>query len=256
MLDRRFLGPDGPVSVQIWDWHDLLANDWLVWTIEHDDGHRTMTVTEFGIIGKMGVNSRGVGTHINLLHHKSDGGTIGVPVHVLVRTILDEAADLGSALAIAGSASVSASSALTLVGSADGASSALSAELCPLGPRFVLPSAGGLLLHTNHFLDLHSAEGDLEPAKGPDSFLRLDILNRALTGRPSLTRDKIVGTMTSHLGLGGAVCCHPEDDAEIGSHWATLATVSIDVGKGNLYAREGGPCHSSASWCEPLTAAH
>ena len=256
MLDRRFLGPDGPVSVQIWDWHDLLANDWLVWTIEHDDGHRTMTVTEFGIIGKIGANSRGFGTHINLLHHESDRGTIGVPVHVLVRTILDEASDLGSVLAIAGSASVSASSALTLVGSADGASSALSAELCPLGPRIVLPSAGGLLLHTNQFLDLHSAGGDLGPATRPDSLLRLDILNRALTGRPSLTRDKIVGTMTSHLGLGGAVCCHPEDDAEIGSHWATLATVSLDVGKGNLYAREGGPCHSSASWCEPLTAAH
>ncbi len=250
------LGRGDPVSVQTWDWHDLLQDDWFLWTIEHADGHRTSTVTEFGIVGKVGVSTRGFGTHFNILHHRTDGGRIGAPVHVLSRAILDSAGDLGGALAMAGSAPVSASSVLTFVGAAGGASSAVSAELSPAGPRFVLPSADGLLLHTNHFLDPVSAAGDLEPRTGPDTFLRYDVLNRALTGRADLGRDEIVATMASHLGLGGAVCCHPEPDAELGSRWATLATVALDVANGTLAVRAGGPCgrdHEDDDWTSPLT---
>jgi isopenicillin-N N-acyltransferase-like protein len=250
-----WLPPDGsgPVSVQTWDWHDLLTDHWFLWTIEHADGHLTHTVTEYGILGKIGVNTRGVGTHINILHHRSDGGPIGVPVHVLARTILDKATDLGGALAMVGAAEVSASSVLTVIGAMEGASSALCAELCHEGPRFVIPSAEGLLIHTNHFLDVHSAAGDLEPRTGPDTFLRYDVLQRALAGRGPVTRDDIVEAMTSHIGLGGAICCHPEDDAALGTRWATLATVSLDVANGTLHAREGGPCNSSAPWISPLT---
>lgn len=248
------LPPDGssPISVQTWDWHDLLTDSWCLWTIEHGDGHLTQTVTEYGILGKIGVNTRGLGINVNILHHRSDGGPIGVPVHVLARTILDKATNLGEALAIVGAAQMSASSVLTLIGATDKASSALSAELCREGPRFVLPSAEGLLIHTNHFLDVHSAAGDLEPRTGPDTYLRFDVLQRGLTGRSTVTRDDIIEVMSSHIGLGGAICCHPEDEAVLGNRWATLATISLDVANGTLNAREGGPCNASAVWTSPL----
>ena len=118
-------------SVQTWDWHDSTRNDWLVWTIDHGNGVLVHTLTEFGILGKIGLNTSGVGVHFNILHHESDGGAIGVPVHILARTILDRASGIGPALAMVGSAQVSASTALTIVGADSFGASAITAELYP-----------------------------------------------------------------------------------------------------------------------------
>jgi isopenicillin-N N-acyltransferase-like protein len=247
-----------PVSVQTWDWYELLQDDWLLWTIEHEDGTVVHTITEYGILGKIGVNNRGVGVHLNILHHREDGGPIAVPVHVLARTVLDRSRGLGDALAEVGAARTSASSVLTLVGADAAGASAICAELSPAGPRYVLPSRAGLLLHTNHFLDPTAAAGDLEPRIGPDSFLRLDVLRRAIAGGHDLDRDAIVTAMASHIGAGGAVCCHPEAAADVGNRWATLVTVSLDVLHGTLSARSGGPCNVSAPWEQvcPTSAAN
>ncbi|HEY5854615.1 MAG TPA: C45 family peptidase [Aldersonia sp.] len=62
-----------PVAVQAWDWYADLADLWLVWEIAHADGRRTTTVTEYGIVGKIGVNDRGLGILFNILHHRQDG---------------------------------------------------------------------------------------------------------------------------------------------------------------------------------------
>jgi hypothetical protein len=87
------LGAPGaePVAVQTWDWYAGFADKWLVWTIPHSDGRQTTTLTEFGIVGKLGVNSRGVGCLFNILHHQSDGAPMGISVHVVARRLLDEA---------------------------------------------------------------------------------------------------------------------------------------------------------------------
>jgi isopenicillin-N N-acyltransferase like protein len=245
-------GSRSPVSVQTWDWHDLFTDECLLWTIDHLDGRRTTTVTEFGIVGKVGVNDRGVGLHLNILHHGSDGGPIGVPVHVLARTVLDEASDISEAMTIVSSAVTSASTVLTLIEARDGRSSAVCAELCPQGPRYVLPSTDGWLFHTNHFLDPKSAAGDREPRIGPDSFVRLDVLRRALAGRADVTMEELVDKMRSHVGGAGAVCCHAAGGAALGDRWATLALISLDVAHGTLRARLGGPCSTVNTWTHPI----
>lgn len=241
-----------PVSVQTWDWHDLMAEDWLLWTIEHDDGSHTHTVTEFGVLGKIGVNSHGVGTHFNILHHRSDGGSLGVPVHILSRTLLDTCQSIDAARALLTAAQVSASSVLTVVEATSAGSGALAIELCPQGPRFVPPTQAGLLVHTNHFLDPTAAAGDLEPVAAPDTLARHDLLCDALTGRSGLTRDDIVAAMASHQRQDGAVCRHPEPGAGFGDRWRTLATVALDVAHGTVHVRSGGPCEVESPWISPL----
>lgn len=99
-----------PVAGQNWDWYAGLADGWLVWEIPRPDGRRTVTLTEYGIVGKIGINSFGVGCLFNILHHRRDGaGAAGVPVHVIARRLLDEADDVAAAVAIAGAARVTAS---------------------------------------------------------------------------------------------------------------------------------------------------
>jgi isopenicillin-N N-acyltransferase-like protein len=246
-----------PLTMQTWDWHDLLQDSWLAWTIEHPDGRTVHTVTEYGILGKIGVNSRGVGVHINILNHASDGGQIGVPVHVLARAVLDCADGAAAAVALIGAAEVSASSVLTVIGASPAGATAVGAELAPIGPRYALPSPEGVYLHTNHFLDPHLAVGDRAPRRGPDSYLRLDVLRRALHARAPTDREDLRRILANHSGGAGSICCHPHPDAGLGDRWATLATIALDVSAGELSVRRGGPCDELAAWhtCRTTLAA-
>ncbi len=237
-----------PLTMQTWDWHDLLEDNWLAWTIEHADGSVVHTVTEYGILGKIGVNSRGIGLHINILNHASDGGHIGVPVHVLARAVLDRAAGAAAAVGLIGAAQVSGSSVLTVVGASAAGMTVVGAELAPVGPRYVPPSLEGVYLHTNHFLDPHLAEGDQAPRLGPDSYLRLDVLRRALHARAPADRGDLRRILAEHSGGPGSICCHAGAEAPLGDRWATLATVALDVPAGELSVRRGRPCDEDAAW--------
>jgi isopenicillin-N N-acyltransferase-like protein len=244
------LGEEGeaPVSLQTWDWHEELADCWLVWTIEHEDGRTVHTLTEYGIVGKIGVNDAGVGVHLNILHHQDDGRVIGVPVHVVARHVLDAAAGITPALSAITGAAVSASSSITVVSTRDAGSAAVSVEASPAGPRFVLPDPDGVLVHTNHFLAPQLSEGDREYVVGPDSFVRLDALRRRLRRLGRLDEASVLGAMNSHLGGGGAVCCHPDPGAPLGERYTTLATVALDLDKGSMRVRAGGPCADTGWW--------
>jgi isopenicillin-N N-acyltransferase-like protein len=242
-------GPgEAPAAVQTWDWHDEFADSWLVWTIEHPDGHIVHTLTEYGILGKIGVSGAGLGVNLNILHHAHDGGPIQVPVHVLARSVLDAARGIGQAVALIGATQVSASSALTVTALDAGEPIALTAEVFPGGPRFVLPGPDGLLLHTNHFLDPHAAQHERENQIGPDSYLRLAVLRRRLARRSGDDPSELLAALCSHTGGSGALCCHPEPAAAPGSRYMTLATVSLDVRHGAMTVRAGGPCRQDSSW--------
>ncbi len=56
--------------------------------IEREDGHRILQLTELGIIGKVGFNSKGIGVCLNILVGKQS--PVAVPIHVLIRAALDE----------------------------------------------------------------------------------------------------------------------------------------------------------------------
>jgi isopenicillin-N N-acyltransferase-like protein len=236
------------LTMQTWDWHDLFTDSWLAWTIEHPDGHVVHTLTEYGILGKIGVSSRGIGTHLNILRHRGDGGRVGVPVHVLARTVLDRARNPGEAVALIGSAETSASSVITVVGDSALGATAICAEVSSAGPRFVAPSDRGLLAHTNHFLDPFLAAEDEAPRWGPDSYLRLEVLRRRLHRRVPRDRDALRETLCDHSGGPASICCHADPAAGIGDRWTTLATVSLGVADSELWVWGGRPCDADGDW--------
>ncbi|MDP6447580.1 MAG: C45 family autoproteolytic acyltransferase/hydrolase, partial [Pirellulaceae bacterium] len=56
-------------------------------TIELENGLRILTMTEPGIIGKVGFNSNGLGVCLNIL--RRDGPLDGLPVHIVLRAVLE-----------------------------------------------------------------------------------------------------------------------------------------------------------------------
>lgn len=224
-----------PVAgAQTWDWFTELADNWLLWTIPLPDGREVAAVTEFGILGKIGVNDAGLGLLFSILHHASDGVGVGVPVHVLARTLLERARSVTEAreLVMDARVTLSASSTFTLLDRGG----SLAVELFPEGWGTVTPDAGWLV-RTNHFLSAEGRPGDRDGAAGPNSAARLRDLEGYVRADPERTHASLVSALTGH-DREGALCAHPSE-SERGS---TLATVVIDTAEPSISAWRGWPC--------------
>jgi len=234
-----------PLGMQTWDWHEELSGGWCVWTIAHTDGPVVRTLTEAGIVGKIGVSDAGVGVLLNILGHDDDGPPMGVPVHILNRGVLDRARTGVEALRMLSTARVSASSAVTVVAADEDDGIVCTVELSPAGPGFVTPNRNGVVIHTNHFLADPGRGGDRMVREGPDSVLRHELARRRLARRRSgIDEAAVLEVLASHRGGDGAICCHPAVDAPFGDRFRTLATVTIEPAAAMLRVRAGGPCEA------------
>ena len=53
------------------------------------------TFTEAGLLAKTGLNDAGLGVTLNFLASDADGGLDGMPIHLLLRMLLEEGTDHG-----------------------------------------------------------------------------------------------------------------------------------------------------------------
>lgn len=236
-----------PRTVQTWDWHDTLRHVMLLRAIETRPGFGVCTFTEFGIAGKVGVNSAGLGVHFNVLRHESDHADIGVPVHVVARRILDEASTVDEAVRLARSARLSASTVITVV-TRDQASCL---ELSPAG---VAELSGATLLHTNHFLGPELAPGERTVPEESTTRERLAALAAMAEALRSPERDVRAAALRSHREDGAPLCAHADPSLPAHARWESLATISLDVAACRIDVHEGGPCRVTPDTWQSLSA--
>ena len=244
-----WIPPSGaPHTLQTWDWHDTMDDGKLVLRAPVAGGEILRLFTEAGIVGKIGIRSGRLGVHFNILGHQQDGDDIGVPVHVVARRILDEARTVDDAVALARSAQVSASTAITVVSYDGNQGSAASIELSSAGVAVIEPDDDGFLLHTNHFLDSGLAAGESAAATA-STYARLKHL---ASRRELLTRVgpvERVEALHVHDVDGAPLCCHPLPHLPFHEQWRTLLTVELDFERDLLQFHDGGPCAvRAATW--------
>jgi isopenicillin-N N-acyltransferase-like protein len=209
----------GSWLAQTWDWHPSASP--VIWTVCVDGGW-LCTVTEAGMVGKLGLNSWGVSCGFNYLRSSVDGAG-GMPVHALARAVLS-CRSATSARACLGAAS--ASVALT-VAAPDGL---FCAEVSPGGVRFVSPEPDGWLVHTNHFL--------LPPVRGEDAQVEPGTLAR----REQLLRRMRAGWSVDEALAEAPVCRH-EDGEAWAERRATLLAMWSEPGR--LRVASGLPCETA-----------
>jgi isopenicillin-N N-acyltransferase-like protein len=196
----------GSWLAQTWDWHPEACA--VAWTIVRGD-RWLCTITEAGMVGKLGLNSDGVACGFNFLA-TTDDGCGGVPVHALARLVLSSRSASEARPVIGGA---SASVALT-VAAPDGL---FCAEVSPGGVRFVAPEDDGWLVHTNHFL--------LPPCRGEDAQVEPSTLAR---------RSALLSRMRAGASVAGALAEPPVFRAEDGKgaeRRATLLSVWAEPGR-------------------------
>jgi len=130
---------------QNWDWDMEVEELAVILDIEKPDGHRIMTMTEPGMIGKIGMNNNGVGVCLNFMSidNYQPGG---IPLHVLLRAILDSDS-LPAALSVI---SFNSDGKVGNILIADGNGQIEDIELAR--DEFFSIPVGDVFVHTNHFL--------------------------------------------------------------------------------------------------------
>ena len=130
---------------QTWDWSQRMEELIVLMRIRRPTAPAVCMIAEPGIIGKIGMNSAGLGTCLNLL--RIGPLDVGVPVHIVLRAVLDSRSidDACNEVRRAGNGKASN----ILVGDANG--QCLDVEFA--GKRQDLyDSFADVVTHTNHFL--------------------------------------------------------------------------------------------------------
>lgn len=229
---------DGAVTLaENWDWHPGLRDSRVVWTVRPPGEPGFTTVTEAGMLAKLGVADGGLAVGLNFLTSRLDGGLDGLPVHVLLRMVLDSCGSLTDALELLLAATVSASACVTVAGSEAGGCGLVSVELSPAGPGLVWPDRDGVLVHTNHFLSEPGASIEAAAFGEPSTLLRLEHVRARLLGGGAVEE-----ALRSHFPAPQAVCRHADEADAWADRRATLLSVVMDPGARSLAIADGAPC--------------
>jgi isopenicillin-N N-acyltransferase-like protein len=228
---------DGPWLAQNWDWYADAPERCVIWSAAVE-GARFATMTEAGILAKVGVSTRGIAVALNILYHVADGrGELGIPVHLVLRRLLAEAGSVEDAWALLRETPYSASSCITVVDAGGGGACF---ELSPAGVARIEPR-DGLLAHTNHFLDAALARDEAEqpPDWLPGSRSRLATAVRAA---PCELGDGLA-LLATHTSNPQAICRHDEPSGEPGRPLVgTVVSLAMRPGVPELRVAAGQPC--------------
>jgi isopenicillin-N N-acyltransferase like protein len=208
---------------QNWDWLGAQRAALVLLRVTDEHGRKLLTLTEAGMLAKIGLNDRGLGVCLNILRSVDDGQAPGVPVHVLLRHLLD-CDDVAAAGTTARSLNHGASSNILV---ADRGGHAGSIEVSPRGVAVVAPR-DGTLAHTNHFLDAAQAvqAAALNPLASTEQRLAcaLDYASRTPLGKK-----EIAALLRDTSGGEFAVCRFPDQSLPPEVQIETVAGVVMDL---------------------------
>jgi isopenicillin-N N-acyltransferase-like protein len=223
---------------QNWDWKPPLKETTVLLEIEQQGKPNVVTLTEAGIVGKIGLNSAGLGACLNIL--KSPLGQVGVPVHVLMRGILN-CERFGDAISKIASMDRGSTN-NCLIAHCEGA--AMDFEMAPQALDFFYPEKG-VLVHTNHFTSERLKPLDANLTQFPDSLLRYGRAKQKMMGRAGkISIEDFKDVLRDHFNYPDSICRHPDKrDPEL-EHVQTVASIIMNLTTKEVYITHGPPCES------------
>ncbi|MCP4431007.1 MAG: peptidase C45 [Gammaproteobacteria bacterium] len=180
--------PQQSIIGQNWDWGRALEPLTVLMKIVQPCGHTIRMITEPGIVGKIGMNSAGIGVCLNILTLGKKLG--GLPVHIVLRGLLDCRSFSAARSLLEDYGDGKASN--IIVADADG--NGFDIEFCD-DRVFMLKPERDYLLHTNHYIgDVINLKNNPDFASSYRRFDRAEFLldrgiERSVTGMCGLLSD-------------------------------------------------------------------
>jgi isopenicillin-N N-acyltransferase-like protein len=235
------LGPqaaaDGGIYLaQNWDWHVSLAGGLVLWALTLSEGRRVLTLTEAGIVGKIGTNED-LALCVNLLACDGDSLQPALPMHVILRHVLDTGTCVADARSLIAALPRSTSCNHLL---ADRSGAIASVEATPVGQQ-VLEAEDGWLVHTNHCQGARLRACDALVRQSPETLARNQ---RAQTLLESLPVDQVAlrTLFSDHATAPGSICRHVQPESPFVEQQESVASIIFHVGQGVIDLADGPPC--------------
>lgn len=227
-----------PYIAQTWDWILPARDISLVLEIRQAPLPTILTVVEAGMVGGKGLNSAGIGVALNAL--SSTKGTVGLPLHILYRGILN-AWKLTDAIEAVTYYKRAGAGNFTIGADSD---QALFIEYVP-DMYDLIYAEDGFVAHTNHYLSPMLAPRDLMRNLSSDTFTRLGQLRKLVKkNRGKLNRAKIIEIFSDHLNYPDSICSHPDPKDEEIMRVCTVYAMVLDLKERTLWLSNGNPCET------------
>jgi isopenicillin-N N-acyltransferase like protein len=232
---------DGHTRIaQNWDWHPSLMGTLVLWVVKRGDGPDLLTLTEAGIVGKIGVNAAGLAMCINLLRSDSDSGGPAAPMHIILRRVLEACHSVDEAIALIGSTPRCTSCNHML---ADRSGAIADVEATPAG-QWVHRPEHGILTHTNHCTNPVLAAQDRYVREYPETRERDSRMQMLAKSRP-LTENDMRAMLADHATSPYSICLHNDADWSFIEQGESIASIIFDVTGGTLDVADGPPCQNA-----------
>jgi isopenicillin-N N-acyltransferase-like protein len=224
---------------QNWDWYTAIEPEPILLHIRQPGKPEILTLAEAGQVGKIGLNSAGLGVCLNFLAH-ADQGT-GMPVHLILRQLLEcealgEAVHAAFAVPRGGAANI-------LV--AHEAGEILDLELTATDADY-LYADGGWLVHANHFESQRLRSGDTGITTSMSTVARAARARRLLSSparQVSVSTETFQTILRDHAYGAYAICRHAEPEEPPLQQSATRASVIMDLSTRTMHLAAGQPCN-------------
>jgi isopenicillin-N N-acyltransferase-like protein len=235
---------------QNWDWvgsqREALV---LLRVAEASDAPACLTLTEAGMLAKIGLNAQGFGVCLNILRSTFDDGRPGVPVHVLLRALLKrssvrDAVAFASDLQFGGSSNV-------LCADLGGEAAAL--EVSPRGLRVVRAKDGSdTLCHTNHFLHPEAAAWQAMHVPNLSTLPRLARALELADARPKHSIEDLKVLLRDETDGLLSICREPDRSLPPEAQIETVASVIMELARGVMHVAPDVPSRADYA---PVTLA-
>lgn len=210
---------------QNWDWVGRQRAAMLILKTVDRAGRRITTLTEAGMLAKIGLNDAGFALGLNIVRSLQDGERPGLPVHVLLRHLLSCASVAAVRERLHALASLGFGSSSN-VPCADALGEVACFEVAPKGWAELKP-VNGTVVHTNHFLC-----DALAPHQAPigaviSSAPRLATAARH-AGRPTLGLAELQAFLRDESDGYLSICRSPDPLVPPASRMETVAGIVIN----------------------------
>ncbi len=213
---------------QNWDWGRPLEKLVVLMQMRISEDHIIRLLTDPGIIGKIGLNSCGIGACLNIL--LIDKPLNGVPVHIVLRAVLESQTLDEAKMAIERSGYGKASN--ILFGDRKGNFNYV--EFAG-DESFMGQSTAQYIVHTNHYLEqpITPDEGDFR-----NSYTRYRVANKLASTLKEFSIDEMKMILSDHSDLEFPIWRAYKPDEDLGDV-GTVATIIMDLKTQQLHVRKG-----------------
>jgi len=223
-VPRSASATGGTLLAQNWDWLGAQRNALVVLRLRQADAPACITLTEAGMLAKIGFNEHGFGLCLNILRSSADGRRVGTPVHPLLRALLgcrsvDEAIGMARALSFGASSNVLC---------ADDSGDAANLEFSPAGLQ-VVRGKGGALCHTNHFLSAAGEQGQNAPAPSLSSVPRLTRAHALVENRNRIGVTELKQILCDESDGLLSICRRPDPSLPAEARIESVASVIMEL---------------------------